>query len=256
MKKLGVVLAICCVTGCTAWAPEGRGGFAENELNLLAWMDTDDNRELGPEHGLRFEVAVSKNHLDVLVLEGAELCFPASVEQARLQQNRIVRELEGGLTVDAATDLEVQVQFLNMLEKRLDIAKSGGACRVAGIGQQNGLVQGLSEALNSNNQFAFDSSELTPAYRDQLKSLMPLLISSKLAVQITGHSDAFGNDSHKQKISQQRANTVASFMREHGLDDELVSVFAAADQQPYEPGESADVRHSNRRVTIQLTDAQ
>lgn len=64
------------ISGCAVWPDAGRGGFAEHQSSLLSWIDGSDKYPIGPEHGLLFEATLLKHHLDLLVLEGAELCFP------------------------------------------------------------------------------------------------------------------------------------------------------------------------------------
>ncbi|MGR5543248.1 OmpA family protein, partial [Vibrio campbellii] len=71
---------------------------------------------LGPEHGLRFDFHLTQLHLDSLIQQGAEWCFPASVVQAKTKENRIARELEGGLLIDAANDIVIQRKNLGLLE--------------------------------------------------------------------------------------------------------------------------------------------
>ncbi|UPW16994.1 OmpA family protein [Agarivorans sp. TSD2052] len=262
MRSIIISLLLLMTSACSSWPEQGRGGFAEHQLGLLAWLDGDtgtaDLRELGPEHGLHFESVLVKHQLDLLILEGAELCFPASVTQARMQQQRIVRELEGGLTFDAANDLEIQQHFVNMLEQRLDRVTESGACQTDRLGhiQSSHLMVSISDALNSNNQFAFDSSELTPAYKDQLTNLTPIIAASKVALIITGHSDSKGDDEYKQRLSLARAQAVADYMTELGMNEQQIKLAAVADSQPYSEGETDAIRHSNRRVTISVIDAE
>ncbi|WP_432452624.1 MULTISPECIES: OmpA family protein [unclassified Agarivorans] len=261
MRCIVIGLLLLIGSGCSSWPKQGRGGFAEHQLSILAWLDGSSGSlqqsEIGPEHGLQFESILTKHQLDLLVLEGAELCFPASVAQARSQQQRIIRELEGGLTLDAANDLEIQQHFLAMLEQRLDRVLQSGACQTDSFGQiqSSRLMVSISDALNSNNQFAFDSSELTPAYRDQLSRLTPIIVASKLSLMITGHSDSKGDQAYKQDLSLARAQRVADYMVELGMPQSLIKLQAAADSQPYFTGDSDEVRHSNRRVTVSLIDS-
>ncbi|MCM2679544.1 OmpA family protein [Echinimonas agarilytica] len=254
MRTLICSLLALSAVGCasTPWPQEGRGGMAEHESNLLGWLDSSSDTPMGPEHGLKFEMTIVKHHLDLLVLEGAELCFPASVAQARLREQRMMRELQGGLALDAANDIEIQQHFLHTLEERLDHVKRGGACKPTGIAGMSSsqLIDGLHPLLNSNNQFAFDSSELTPAYRDQLNRVVPLLQSAELAMVITGHTDIQG--SGNKQLSQQRAQTVASYLQSQGVSQQRMLVRAQGSSAPYEDGNSVEHFHSNRRVTISL----
>ncbi|MFA0520051.1 OmpA family protein, partial [Vibrio sp. 10N.222.55.E8] len=80
------------------------------------------------EHGLRFDWQLTKLHLDALIQEGARWCFPAAVVQAIEKQNRIARELQGGLLLDAANDLIIQRKRLNQLEVKLDFVTAQARC--------------------------------------------------------------------------------------------------------------------------------
>ena len=133
---------------------------------------------LGPEHGLRFDLELTSRHLDMLVLEGAELCFPATVLQSKQRQHRIAREVAGELHYDAANDLIVQRGVLARLEKQLNYVTSRGLCQIShqsppkqiatGTAQPETTISDIINILNSDNQFATDSSELNPKYVGRL----------------------------------------------------------------------------------------
>ena len=90
------------------------------EHRLEQFGITLPNQPLGPEHGQFFELELTTRHLDILILEGAELYFPATVVQARQLQQRIAREIAGGLDGDAAVDLVILRGLVNALERQLD----------------------------------------------------------------------------------------------------------------------------------------
>ncbi len=243
--------------GCANWPDAGRGGMAEHQPLLLSWLDSEGQQPLGPEHGLLFEATLAKHHLDMLVVEGAELCFPASVTQARLREQRILRELEGGLPHDAASDIKAQQGFLATLEKRLDYVKGAGACQPEllsnqATGQWRSSIEPL---LNSNNQFATDTARLTPAYQDQLRRVIPLLQQTAFALQITGHTDRRGDAAYNLQLSEARAQAVADYLTRSGIAVSRIRISGAGALQAYAGGESVEHDHSNRRVTIALVDA-
>jgi len=91
-KILSVVLTVL-LSGCSAFPDYGRGGMAEHHIELLDPFYTDE--PLGEEHGLRFEFELVRQQLAVLVLEGADLCFPATVIEAKNFEARIAREIYG-----------------------------------------------------------------------------------------------------------------------------------------------------------------
>ena len=106
------------LSGCVQWPLAGRGGMAEHRLEQTG--PTLPSQPLGPEHGQFFELELARRHLDILILEGAELYFPATVVQATLLQTRIARQMAGGLHEDAGLDLQIQRRLLNALERQID----------------------------------------------------------------------------------------------------------------------------------------
>lgn len=66
--------------------------------------------------------------------------------------------------------------------------------------------------------FEFNKSGLTSAAKTKLNSLASALKSKKVrSVKIVGYADEIGTDSYNMKLSQQRANTVASYLKGKGI---------------------------------------
>ncbi len=228
--------------------------MAEHHLETLPPVMPE--QPLGPEHGLRFELELVQRHLDILVLEGAELCFPATVVQAKQRQDRIVRELHGELDFDAANDLIVQRNLLTRLERQLDYVRKQLVCNIpATIVQQTPgeIGKHIFNLLNSDNQFAFDSADLNPKYVIRLAEAAQLL--NKMPgyhLRITGHADALGEKKHNQKLSLDRARKVGRYLQILGLPAERLQFDAVASDDPLFEGKEPQVRLVNRRVSIEL----
>ena len=255
--KFGISLiftGFLSLSGCAGWPPEGRGGMAEHHLETLPPVMQD--QPLGPEHGLRFELELVQRHLDVLVLEGAELCFPATVVQAKQRQNRITRELHGELDFDAANDLIVQRKLLARLERQLDYVKQKNVCILPVTAPQltpGDIGKRIYELLNSDNQFAFDSSEINPKYVIRLAEAAQLLSEfPDYHLRITGHADALGEKKHNQKLSYKRARKVGRYLQILGLSPERLQFDAVGSDKPLFTGKEPQVRLVNRRVSIEL----
>ena len=256
-----IVVSSLGLNGCVSWAIKGMGGMAEQKPTKVAAVEV--GKPLGPEHGLHFELELVKRHLDVLVLEGAELCFPATVVQAKERQTRITRELHGGLKHDAANDLVVQRELLQRLENQLDYVKRGGAC-VPGRGKGAGQAQKspgdfgkrLHMLFNSDNQFASGSSELNPKYFGRLAEAANLLRDrGDITLRIVGHADAKGERETNQMLSLERAKKVARYLQILGLDAERIQVDAVGENDPLMVGRESNNRLVNRRVTIELIES-
>lgn len=77
--------------------------------------------------------------------------------------------------------------------------------------------------------FEFDSAELTPEARSQLDELARAMKSEPLRTfgfEIGGHTDAAGSEVYNEWLSQQRADSVATYLSEqHGIEaDRLQSL--------------------------------
>ncbi len=257
LSTLLVAVAALGLGGCISWPLKGLGGLAELKPSKASAVEA--GQPLGPEHGLRFEQELIKRHLDVLILEGAELCFPATVVQARERQNRIARQLEGGLEYDAANDMVVQRELLGRLENQLDYVKRGVACVPGSGGEESAprhpgaIGKRLDDLLNSDNQFASGSSELNPKYFARLAEAAGLLKErSDIRLRIVGHADARGSDATNQSLSLERARKVARYLKILGLDGKRIQVAAVGAEDPLMVGREPQNRMVNRRVTIEV----
>ena len=257
LRALIVSISAIGLVACSSFPEQGRGGMAEFQPLLLAFWDSQQ-QPVEVTDGLRFEITLLKHQLDLLVLEGAKICFPASVVQAKLTEQRMMREYNGGLVLDAANQVEIQQHALRMLEKRLDTLLLSGACQLKqeNSGEKSESLDHLLIDLNSNNQFALDSPKLTPAYRDQLERLVPRLHALSHRVEITGHADAQGNQVYNLQLAHARAQVVADFLIGQGIHAERIHLITVGEQQPYARGSSQEVYHSNRRVTLNLVAIQ
>ncbi|WP_162062979.1 OmpA family protein [Vibrio taketomensis] len=242
--------------GCTNFPPEGQGGLAEQHIdNGFAPVMPDE--PLGPEHGLRFDWQLTKLHLDSLIREGARWCFPAAVVQALEKQNRIARELDGGLLIDAANDLVIQRKRLGELERQLDYVTSQANCvpplNETDFRTQLAIIDQLFDLLNIDNQFAYDSIEVNPKYMGHLARAANILRDNpSLHLSITGHADATGDADYNQKLALGRANQVKRYLIIFGLEPSRIKTNSLGDTLPLYEGMSDGVRLTNRRVSIEV----
>jgi outer membrane protein OmpA-like peptidoglycan-associated protein len=69
---------------------------------------------------------------------------------------------------------------------------------------------------------------------------------------VTGHTDSVGNDAANLALSKRRAETVAGYLKAHGLNAQTVSVSGRGSADPVASNATAEGRASNRRVDISL----
>ncbi|NOH72669.1 OmpA family protein [Vibrio pectenicida] len=256
---LVVPTALLCV-GCSSYPEESRGGLAEQYIQS-SFTPVMPDEPLGPEHGLRFDWQLAKLHLDSLIREGARWCFPAAVVQAVEKQNRIARELEGGLLLDAANDIVIQRKRLDELERQLDYVTSQAKCVPPhdqfSFQQQLAIIDKLYNLLNIDNQFAFKSSEVNPKYMGHLAQAANILREHKtLNLIVTGHADAVGNELSNRKLAMARAKQVKRYLTIFGLEPNRVEAKSLGESLPLFEGNSEGVKLTNRRVSIEIIETK
>lgn len=85
---------------------------------------------------------------------------------------------------------------------------------------------------------------------EQLQQGWPLILR--------GHSDSVGDDETNLRISRRRAQAVADWLIEQGVEEERITVIALGEQRPIAPNANLDGtpfekgRAMNRRVTITI----
>ncbi|WP_158587140.1 OmpA family protein [Motilimonas pumila] len=265
LSKVFATLSFSLLAACSHKAPPSQGGFAEHDLTYTEDVAHRSNHPVGMENALYFEQQMSMRHLQDLIQAGANICFPASVKEAQIRQNRIARELQGGLEADAANDLIIQRDKLARLERRLNYVQLQDTCvydspqQVAPITASHAMrlsdadLQRLTRQLNNNNQFVTDSSELNPRYIGQLAQVCAELKDHRnITIVITGHTDAKGQSAANLTLSLERAKQVERYLQIFGINPSLIQVKGNGEHQPLYQGDAPQIDLINRRVTIEL----
>jgi len=71
-----------------------------------------------------------------------------------------------------------------------------------------------------------------------------------LNVEVAGHTDSVGRDSHNMELSQRRAKTVMDYFVSHGVATERLTAKGYGETQPVADNAKADGRAQNRRVEL------
>ena len=75
---------------------------------------------------------------------------------------------------------------------------------------------------------------------------------NQTVVEVAGHTDSVGTDAYNQKLSEQRASTVAGYLQSRGLNRERFIVVGAGEARPVASNDTESGRAQNRRVEITL----
>jgi outer membrane protein OmpA-like peptidoglycan-associated protein len=148
----------------------------------------------------------------------------AAAEAAERERLRAEREKE-----------ELRARLLNQLNAILETRDT-----------VRGLVVNMSDVL-------FDTARYTlrPLAREKLAKLSGIVLAyPELKLAVEGHTDSVGSDTYNQKLSEQRANSVAEYLKSQGLPESNLSTTGLGETQPIADNKTAKGRQQNRRVEI------
>ncbi|HAM4332681.1 TPA: OmpA family lipoprotein, partial [Escherichia coli] len=110
--------------------------------------------------------------------------------------------------------------------------------------------------LNMPNNVTFDSSSATlkPAGANTLTGVaMVLKEYPKTAVNVIGYTDSTGSHDLNMRLSQQRADSVASALITQGVDASRIRTQGLGPANPIASNSTAEGKAQNRRVEITLS---
>jgi outer membrane protein OmpA-like peptidoglycan-associated protein len=109
----------------------------------------------------------------------------------------------------------------------------------------------LSDA--GNVLFDFDKSDLTPAAKAQLDTLMDKLRNADVvSIKVIGHTDSKGSDAYNQALSERRASSVAAYLLSQGLAPNKLTSEGRGESEPVADNTTDEGRAQNRRVELHI----
>lgn len=110
-------------------------------------------------------------------------------------------------------------------------------------------------ALRINNLFFdYDRSTLRPESFPELDRLARIILGYPgLKVEIMGHTDDRGPDDYNLKLSQDRAETVKSYLASRGVDENIMAAVGYGESRPLMPNTTDANRQTNRRVEFRFS---
>ncbi len=111
----------------------------------------------------------------------------------------------------------------------------------------------LKLTLSSEVSFDFDSAELKYGFKHTLDKLAATIGKyDKTVVHVVGHTDSVGSASYNQKLSLRRAEAVAQYLIDRGVNPARVHVEGRGESSPRASNDTEAGRQLNRRVEIFL----
>lgn len=132
------------------------------------------------------------------------------------------------------------------LEKNLAKEISSGAARVEKL--PNDVVR-----ITMTNQTAFevDSAAVKPGFHSTMDKVADVVIRyGKTTLTVVGHTDSSGSESHNQKLSEDRAVSVARYLESKNVNPLRLATSGKGESEPIASNSSESGRQANRRVEI------
>jgi outer membrane protein OmpA-like peptidoglycan-associated protein len=113
--------------------------------------------------------------------------------------------------------------------------------------------EGIVVTFDSGILFGFDSDQLSPAARENLRNLAESLQKhGGTEVLLVGHTDSVGSDSYNQGLSERRAGAAANYLTSLGLGSSRIRSAGRGKTEPIASNETDAGRQENRRVEVAI----
>jgi outer membrane protein OmpA-like peptidoglycan-associated protein len=109
-----------------------------------------------------------------------------------------------------------------------------------------GLIVNMSDVL-----FDFGKYTLKPGAKEKLAKISGIILSHPgLNLQVEGHTDSVGSDELNQRLSEQRSESVRSYLVAEGLSPDSIAARGFGKTRPVTTNDTAAGRQLNRRVEL------
>lgn len=141
--------------------------------------------------------------------------------------------------------------YMDIQASRLREELVGTGVQVQKVGENVRLI------MPSNITFDTDSAVFKPVFNNILTSVAKVINEfDKTKVQVIGYTDNTGSAAYNDKLSKQRAQAVANYLKLRGVSAARLMVYGYGENNPIASNATAAGREQNRRVEITLINAQ
>ena len=159
----------------------------------------------------------------------------AQAEQAR-QQAELARQQATQQAEQAESDkAQMRARMLQQLNQVLETRDTA-----------RGLIVNMPDVL-----FDTGKADLKPSARERLAKVAGILIAyPDIHVEIDGYTDSTGSLEFNERLSQQRADSVRSYLSSQGVNSSAITTQGFGPSQPIASNDTASGRQQNRRVEL------
>jgi outer membrane protein OmpA-like peptidoglycan-associated protein len=173
------------------------------------------------------------------VLGGAAAGTAAGGDDRR---NAVIGAGIGGLTGAAVGN------YMDRQERALRAKMAGTGVSVERVSESQ-----INLVMPSDITFDVDRAEVKPEFRGVIANLAEALASQpSTTIDIIGHADANGGDAYNQSLSERRAQSVAFWLRNQGVQPPRLVAFGRGELEPIATNATETGRARNRRVELKV----
>jgi outer membrane protein OmpA-like peptidoglycan-associated protein len=174
------------------------------------------------------------------------------VDQARALADQAARDRAAAEAARAAAEAQAQEARANAAKSEREQAELRDQLRQQ-LNQvletretARGLIVNLSDVLVD-----VGSANLKSGAREKLAKVAGILLSHRgLKLQIEGHTDSVGSAEYNQRLSENRADSVRTYLVEQGIASNNVGTAGFGESMPVASNDTAAGRQQNRRVEL------
>ena len=141
-------------------------------------------------------------------------------------------------------------QYLDRQQRELEQNLQGSGAQVTRQGEQ------LMVNLPGNVTFATDSAQIRPEFYPVLNDVAATLQRYPQSyIDVVGHTDNTGSAEYNQRLSEQRAQSVANYLVSRGVEPARIAAYGQGETQPIASNATPEGRQANRRVELRIIPA-
>ena len=119
--------------------------------------------------------------------------------------------------------------------------------------QVSRVGEGIAVTFDSGILFPFDSAQLTPEARSNLRKLADSLqAEARTDVMILGHTDSDGSGSYNQDLSERRGRSAEDYLESLGVASARLVSRGRGESEPIASNGTEEGRQQNRRVEVAI----
>lgn len=137
--------------------------------------------------------------------------------------------------------------YMDQQEEELRQRLEGSGVRVVRNGNEITLV------MPGNITFDTGKSDIKRDFHETLASVALVLKEyDETRIEVLGHTDSTGGAALNQRLSEERADSVGSYLRGHGVESNRIVTNGFGPRYPVATNTTAEGRAANRRVELKL----